>query len=289
MMPSTAVLIPTLGRPHRVPRLLENLAASTHAPNIAYFIVERDDDATLEAVRTAGARWIVNQGASTYASSINTGYRETTEPFLFLAADDVVFQEGWLEAALHAMRDPRIGVVGTADPYWPLPDHSSHSLVRRRYIEAHSGCLDVPDVVLFPYHHGFTDHELVGVAKARRAYLYCDQARVEHHHPGWDDIGRVRGGSELDETYRKGNRHHRRDTLTFASRSAHWMPLIQEPSSVDLEMRALVNRTRGFRGAIRHGWYALGDALRHATSRIPRADSSGGTTSAPRPTRGDRP
>jgi len=268
MMAATAVLIPTLGRPERVSRLLENLDATTHSPNIAYFLVERDDDATARAVEAVGARWITNEGAPTYASCINSGYRNTTEPFLFLGADDIVFVDGWLEAGLAAMNDPEIGVVGTADPYWPLPDHSSHSLVRRRYIEEQSGCMDVADVVLFPYFHGFTDHELVGVAKARGAYVYCEGSRVEHHHPGWDDMGRVRGGADLDATYRKGNRNHHADMLTFAKRSAQWMPLIERPSRIDLEMRRLVKRTKGLGGRLRYARRVVGDTLADASRRM---------------------
>ncbi len=282
-MAATAVLIPTLGRSDRVPRLLENLAATTHSPNIAYFIVERDDTATLDAVRRTKGRLIVNEGPSSYASCINTGYRETSEPFLFLGADDIAFVDGWLEAALTVMQDPRIGVVGTADPCWPLPDHSSHSLVRRRYIEEQSGCMDKPGLVLFPYWHGFTDHELVGVAKARGAYAYCEASCIEHHHPGWDTMGRVRGGALLDATYRKGNRHHRLDTLTFAERSSQWMPLIEGPSQIDLDMRKLVERAKGLRGALRHGVRSAADALGAWPRRLSRVGrrSRGGPAGSP--------
>lgn len=260
-MESTAVLIPTLARPWRVPELLENVAATTLPPATVYFVVERDDDATIEAVGEAGASLILNQGPPSYATCVNTGYRETKEPYLFLGADDIVFRDGWLEAALAEMRDPDVGVVGTADPFWPLPDHSSHSLVRRRYIEQQSGCMDRPRTVLHPYWHGFTDHELVGVAKARGAYRYCEGSRVEHRHPGWDRLGRVRGGSALDPTYRKGNRNHRRDTVTFVERSSQWMPLIATPSRIDLDMRRFVERNRGVRGWLRYRLRRLSETL----------------------------
>lgn len=260
-MTSTAVLIPTLGRPRRLQQLLDNLEATTHSPNVAYFVVERDDSASIEAGRRAGARVIVNAGPPSYASCINTAYRETDEPWLFLAADDIVFVDHWLEAAATAMANPEIGVVGTADPYWPLPDHSSHSLVRRRYVEERSGCVDLPNTLLYPYWHGFTDHELVGVAKSRGAYVYCEDSRVEHHHPGWDALGRVRGGARLDPTYRKGNRNHRRDTLTFIERSEQWMHRIEAPSRIDIEMRRFVSRNRGLSGSLRYGLRTLADTV----------------------------
>ena len=258
---AVAVLVPTLGRPDRVQPLLDNLVATTACDFAVYFIVERDDRPTLEAVRRAKAGLIFNDGPPTYASCINTAYRETGEPFLFLGADDVVFVDRWLNEALAEMADPRVGVVGTVDPRAPLPDHSTHSLVRRRYIEEQSGCMDLRDMVLYPYKHGFTDHELVGVAKARRAYAYCERSRVEHHHPGWDSLGRVRGGSSLDATYRKGNRHHRLDTVTFIERSRKWTDLIDTPSPADIRVRKFIRRNRGIRGAMRYGLRRLMDAI----------------------------
>jgi hypothetical protein len=270
-MESTAILIPSLGRPHRVRRLLDDVAAKTRCPATTYFVVEREDAKTIEAVRKAGARLIFNPGPPTYASCINAAYRETDEAYLFLGADDIVFADSWLEAALSAMEHPGVCVVGTADPVWPLPDHSTHSLVRRRYIEEQSGCLDLRDTVLYPYWHGFTDHEFVGVAKARGVYRYCQDSRVEHHHPGWDPLGRVRGGSALDSTYRKGNRHHRRDIVTFVERSEQWMPLIDAPSRIDLDMRRFVARNRGARGSIRYRLRRLTEAVSGASRRVMRA------------------
>jgi hypothetical protein len=264
---AVAVLVPTLGRPDRVQPLLDNLNAATSGGFNAYFIAERTDTPTIEAVRRAKARLILNAGPPTYASCINTAYRETDEPYLFLAADDVVFVESWLEEALAGMADPSVGVVGTVDPRAPVPDHSAHSLVRRRYIEERSGCVDLRGTVLYPYLHGFTDHELVGVAKSRNAYAYCEGSRVEHHHPGWDSLGRVRGGSALDATYRKGNRHHRLDTVTFIERSRLWADAIGAPSPADLRVRKFIRRNRGMRGAVRYRLRRFVDAISEGLRR----------------------
>lgn len=264
---AVAVLIPTLGRPNRVEPLLDNLNATTACDFTVYFIVEQDDPQTIEAVRRAKAGLIFNDGQPTYASCINTAYRKTDEPYLFLGADDIVFVDRWLEAAVAEMADPRVGVVGTADPRHPLPDHSAHSLVRRRYIEEQGGCMDLRDTVLYPYRHGFTDHELVGVAKSRHAYAYCEGSQIEHHHPGWDSLGRVRGGPTLDTTYKKGNRHHRLDTITFIERSRMWRHLIDNPGPVDIRVQKFIRRNRGIRGAVRYGLRRLTDAISEGLGR----------------------
>lgn len=262
-----AVLIPTLGRPNRVQKLLHNLNATTACDFTVYFIVEQDDLRTIEAVRRTAAELILNDDQPNYASCINTAYRKTDEPYLFLGADDIVFVDRWLEEAVAAMADPRVGVVGTVDPRTPQPDHSAHSLVRRRYIEEQSGCMDLRDTVLYPYRHGFTDHELVGVAKSRNAYVYCEGARIEHHHPGWDSLGRVRGGSTLDATYLKGNRYHRLDTLTFIERFRKWGHLIDLPSPADIRVQKFICRNRGIRGAVRYGLRRFTDAISEGMHR----------------------
>ena len=264
---AVAVLIPTLGRPNRIQPLLDNLNATTTGDFTAYFIVEQDDAPTIDAVRQAGAGLIINDGPPTYASCINTAYRQTDEPYLFLGADDIVFLDRWFEAAVAEMADSKVGVVGTADPHHPLPDHSSHSLVRRRYIEEQSGCMDLRDTVLYPYRHGFTDHELVGVAKSRHAYRYCESSCVEHHHPGWDSLGRVRGGATLDATYQKGNRHHRLDTMTFIERSRKWSHLIDNPGPIDIRVQKFIRRNSGIRGAVRYNLRRLTDAIAEGLGR----------------------
>lgn len=258
---AVAVLIPTLGRPYRIGTLLTNLQSSTRIEARPYFVVEAGDEPTIEAVEAACARKIVNVGEPTYASCINSGYRATREPFLFLGADDIEFLNGWLEAALAAMADERVGVVGTFDPANPMPDHSAHSLVRREYIRQHGGCIDLQDVVLYSYHHGFTDHEFVGVAKARGAYCYCQESRIKHHHPGWDSLGRVRGGHRLDKTYQKGNLNHRTDTVRFIERSRLWTDAFEPASEADRKIRKFIDRNRGWRGAVRFGLRVCGDRI----------------------------
>ena len=258
---TTAILIPTLGRHDRVCRLLENIEATSGPDLEVYFIVESEDTGTIEAVAASHAHLIYNHGPPTYASCINTAYRETVEPFLFLGADDIVFTDGWLERASARFSDPGVGIVGTEDPMLPHPDHSTHSLVRREYIGESSGCLDLPDTVLYPYWHGYTDYELVGVAKSRQAYVYSADSQVEHHHPGWDSLGRVRGGTELDNTYRKGNRNHWSDTVRFIERSTGWINRICEPSPADLDLQRFIHRNRGKLGWLRYRTRSLTELM----------------------------
>ena len=158
---SVALLIPTLGRPGQLADLLANLQHAAGEIATPYLLVEAHDQATREAAERLGAQVVLNEGPSTFPSCINTGYRRTTEPFVFTGADDIRLRPGALEAAAACMEDPAIGVVGTHDPIHPFPDHSTHSLVRRSYVQEQGGSPNLAETVLYPYGHSYADLEIV--------------------------------------------------------------------------------------------------------------------------------
>lgn len=220
---TTAILIPTYRRPHTVPTLIANIEATAHAPYALYFIVEAEDADTIAAVKESSAGCIVNRGSPSYPACINQALAETSEPLLFCGADDLHFAPGWLQRAVSELDEPSVGVVGCIDPLHPFSDHATHFLLRRQYIEKLGGAMDNPGRVYHPYRHGWTDWELVCVAKVRRAYRFCREAVVNHIHPGWRLDGLVRPDSPLfDATYAKGNEHCLADRQAFLDRVDQW-------------------------------------------------------------------
>ena len=187
-MSDVAVLVPMLGRPHRVEPLLESITATTPGARVL-FLLSTGDVAVHEAVTVAGADHLDIDGPSCgdYARKINTGLRHTVEPLLFLGADDLRFHPGWLEAAT-AKLAPGVGVVGTNDlgsPRVIAGNHATHSLVTRDYAERF-GTIDEPGKILHEgYPHEYVDDELVGTAKHRGAWAFAVDSHVEHLHPAW--------------------------------------------------------------------------------------------------------
>lgn len=240
---STAILIPTLGRPHRVAEVHRSARDHANGDVSIYFVVEQDDADTIAAVTRTGAGMIINRGAPTYASCINQAYLDTQEPFFVLGSDDIEFLPRWLDEAMACMDDPAVGMVGVRDPLHPLVDHSTHSLVRRRYIEERSGCMDLPNTVLYPYKHGWTDWEMASVAKVRGAYRYCATSLVKHLHPGWETGGMVRTDHELyDATYAKGNRTVGEDFDIFSGRARAWVKQLARRKPLTPADRKIVGR-----------------------------------------------
>lgn len=213
-----AILIPMLGRPHRVAPLLTTIDEAT--PNArVLFLVSPHDTAVHRAVDKAGReRLTVNhKPIGDYARKINAGYRHTTEPHLFTGADDLHFHPGWYGAAISALTEG-IGVVGTNDlgsPRVVAGEHATHLLVTRDYADKY-GTIDQPGQIMHEgYVHEWVDDEAVSTAKHRGAWAFADDAHVEHLHPNW-------GKAAPDAMYRQQRQRMRLGRVLFERRRHLW-------------------------------------------------------------------
>jgi len=216
--PSTAILIPVLGRPHRVQPTVTSIAEATPERHRVLFIANRSDDEEIDAVRSVGADLLIVDGRGTYPEKINAGYAYTDDELLFLAADDLTFHAGWLTAA-QAMLSETVHVVGTNDlGNQRVIDgtHSTHSLVTRAYCDDPGATADQDHSVLHAgYRHWMVDDELVGVAQHRGVYAHAHDSIVEHLHP-------YHGKAEKDATYKKGEERKHSDQHLFRRRRHLW-------------------------------------------------------------------
>lgn len=214
-----AIIVPVLDRPHRVAPLIDSIEGATRLPHRLLFVVSDNDRAERAALEAAGAdHLVVGRRQVSYPAKINAGYRATTEPWLFLAADDIAPRDGWLDAAL-ALAGDGVHVIGTNDlgnRRVLAGEHSTHTLVRRSYCDHPGATADCAATVLWEgYRHWYVDDELVGVARHRNVYAHAHDAIVEHLHPYW-------GKGEEDRTYRLGEQRRREDRRRFARRRNLW-------------------------------------------------------------------
>jgi len=217
MTPVVAILIPVLGRPHRIVPTIESVAAATSEPHRLLFLASDGDSPTIAALEAAGAdHLVVAPGRGSWACKINDGYRATTEPWIFTGADDLAFHPGWFPRAL-AWADEKTGVIGTndiANPRVMQGQHSTHSLFRRSYVDEH-GTIDGPGVMHEGYAHQFTDDEAIQTAMARGVYVHAFDSIVEHLHP-------MVGKAPDDDTYRLGREGTRDGKRMFLHRKRLW-------------------------------------------------------------------
>lgn len=228
MKVDTAILIPTLGRAHRIPEIVENVGDT--APNArVHFIAEETDEETVEALK--GMRATIGD-FGTYGKAINAGYKDCPERWLMTSDDDCIYHKDWLKLARQKMKGA-IRIVGTNDlhnPYVLDEEHSTHSLVDRRYLDDIGAVIDQgPGSFMFEYDHNYTDAELIETAKARGVFAPCLESIVEHVHPEF-------GGREPDDTWRKTRRAVSEDHAIFCQRRKLW------EHNEDLEYRPIENQ-----------------------------------------------
>jgi hypothetical protein len=213
------ILVPMLGRPHRVLPLLESIEQATPAASVLFLLSENDTTVRRVVAETGRPfRVMPYRSVGDYAMKINTGVAVTSEPLLFTGADDLRFWPGWFEAALSAL-GPGVGVVGTNDlgnPRVIAGEHSTHFLITREY--SRLGTIDRPrsGMLMHPeYPHEFVDDELVGTAKLRGAWAMALDAKVEHLHPHW-------GKAPTDPLYQQQPRRMRLGQAIYRRRRRLW-------------------------------------------------------------------
>ena len=210
------ILVPVLGRPHRIGPLIGDMVRATPEPFSFLFIASEGDTDTLTEL--AGLPHIVVGPPGTYPPKITAGFHACDTPWVFTGADDLHFHPGWLSAAL-AHDDGAVGVIGTNDLHNPRVlrgEHATHSLVRRSYVNGPGGAYAEPGHVLHAgYHHHWCDDELVGLAQKRGLYAHAEDSVVEHLH-------HYAGKSDDDATYELGRQNMTRDRSLHMRRKRLW-------------------------------------------------------------------
>lgn len=222
---SLVIIVPMLGRPHRVAPLLASIRATAPTARVLWALTPEDTEVAL-AIDRAVAKpalmggdyvFVDRQERGDYARKINAGIAVTTEDHIFTAADDLLFHPGWYEAAV-ARLAPRIGVVGTNDRCNRRTirgEHATHMLVTRSYVEQH-GTIDEPGKFFHEgYPHELCDDEAVETAKKRRAWAHAHDSIVEHLHP-------MNGKAPMDESYAKQSERIVAGRPLFLARRKLW-------------------------------------------------------------------
>lgn len=218
------ILVPTLGRPYALEPLLANVTRVTPQSEFrVIFVADVADAPSLEVLSricgcgTNGDTFLVRDG--TYPEKINAACRAGRGDLVLPTADDVVFHAGWLEAALAALQDPAVQVLGTDDlsPATASREHATMPILRRSYIDSPGAVWGEAGTVFNKgYSHNFCETETWQLALHRGVTGWAEDCVIEHLHPAW-------GKREIDETDRKGNLSGwEEDQARFEARRREW-------------------------------------------------------------------
>jgi hypothetical protein len=194
-----AVIVPVMRRPGNAAPFMRSLRSSGAAAAV-YAVADEPDIETRQAWTDAGATVLITPTDHRFGPKVNHGYRSTTEPWVLVVGDDVIFHPGWDTAALAAAGD-RFHMVATNDmgnPWVLRGEHATHPMIRRTWVDESGACWDGPGVVAHEgYRHAWVDNEWSAKAIAEGVFVFAEQARVEHIHPTW-------GKGVMDPVYAAG-------------------------------------------------------------------------------------
>ena len=193
MLAQIAVLIPLM-RPHRIASVVRSIAESTEASDYRIIVIATGECA--DAARELPVTLLEDNGG-TWPQRINAGYKVSTEPMIFAAADDLEFHPGWFEAAMRSMSEMNdCGVVAVND----LMNRAGvHLIFSRSYIETVGAAMGEPlgTVICESVQHAYSDDFARRTAMHHERWRFCNDSVVEHLHCGL-------GKAPSDEVYTLG-------------------------------------------------------------------------------------
>jgi glycosyltransferase involved in cell wall biosynthesis len=209
-----SVLLATMGRPEKARACVQSIKDTTENVEIVVAL----DGPGAETLRGMGC--VVDHADEPRGSSKawNDALALSTGDPVVLAADDLEFRPGWLEAALKTLSEfpGGWGFVGFNDGHWG-EELSTHYLMSRRFIVEHLGGVIAWDC----YRHSFNDREANERARRAGRYAWCEDAHVLHRH--W-----IFGDRPQDATDARLLGEHPESQRRFDERQAAGFPDEQE-------------------------------------------------------------
>ena len=174
-----SVLFPTTGRPDRAEACLRQLRDTTAGHDIEVIAAVDADLETRERLDPLADRITYSDSYRGCSRAWNDALALSTGDPVVFAADDLIWHEGWLDAALERLGEfpDGWGLVGFNDGHW-REDLSTHYLMSRRFIIEVLGGVVAWDW----YRHSFNDLEVNERAKRAGRYAWCEDAHVTHEH-----------------------------------------------------------------------------------------------------------
>lgn len=211
-----SVLIPTTGRPDRGESCIKRLRETADVEIVC--AVDADPESATRLAPLVD-KLLVCKGYRGCSQAWNDCLAEASGDPIVFAADDLIWGDGWLEAALAKLEEfeDGWGLVGFNDGHWGA-ELSTHYLMSRRFIVEVLG-----GVVAWPqYKHSFNDLETSERAKRANRYAWCEDAHVYHEH--W-----LFGDRDQDDTDARRLPQHPEDQRHYDLRAAAGFPNDYDP------------------------------------------------------------
>lgn len=210
---STAILIPSLNRPHRIRFTAQVAHEATPEDHTIYWMVS--DLESISLLNEMGEMY--NEDATEddrrYVTRMNKLVRVLgDEDQIFFGSDDIVFHPGWLREAQRVLdNNPKLQLVVVNDL---RNRNGTQGLIRREYLE--QATFDAPgDAFHAGYQHNFADTEQFLLAEVKGVFGRAMDSFVEHLHPVMNGPRTI----PWDETYTNAQKGWAEDQARFEGRA----------------------------------------------------------------------
>ena len=219
-MSRTAILIPSLGRPQYVARVVGNIEQNTpedHEQLWCYSGEEYEAAACVSDVPRIRDDDDPDKRYVTRMNKLVVWAVERGDDYVFFGSDDVVHHPFWLTNAINVMETaPGAQVVVVNDLRNP---NGTQALVRTSYLRL--AVFDDPAAAFHKgYQHNFADIEMFRTAQKRGVIYRAMDSHVEHLHP----LFQRPTSRKWDDTYGTARISYGEDQRRFESR----MKLMEE-------------------------------------------------------------
>lgn len=215
---TVSILLATMGRPEKAAAFVESVRDTTTGHDVE--IVAAVDGPGADAILLSELGCVVDHSSELRGSSRawNAALKHANGDPVVLAADDLEFQPGWLDAALSKLAEfpGGWGLVGFNDGHWG-EELSTHYLMSRRFVVEVLGGV----VAWEAYRHSFNDREANARARDAGRYAWCEGAGVLHRH--W-----IFGDRPQDATDTRLLGEHPESQRAFDERQASGWPAERE-------------------------------------------------------------
>lgn len=221
-----SILLATTGRSEAVAAFIESLRATTTGHSVELAVAVDADPETRKVIASAlpdiRFRVVLDYSDEYRGSSAawNAALAASTGDPVVLAADDLKWREGWLDAALKRLAEfpDGWGLVGFNDGHWGAELSTHYLMSRRLIVEEFGGVVAWED-----YRHSFNDREANARAQRAGRYAWCENAHVDHKH--W-----IFGDRAQDSTDTRLLGLHSESQQAYDRREAAGFPNDYEPS-----------------------------------------------------------
>lgn len=207
------ILLPSLGRPHRLEEAAQNIHLNTDLDHSILWCV--GGIASKEVLDEMGEVYVddTEDPDKRYVTRMNKLiHHEVVQKArtVFFGSDDVLHHDGWLRYGLIQMQAMQKAVVVVNDLHNP---NGTQAIVRTDYLPLL--CFDDP---MAAFHHGY-DHNYADTEQFTTAQKYQQFTRsmdsiVEHLHP----IFQTNTSRPWDDTYKNAFKHWQEDSVRFWER-----------------------------------------------------------------------